>query len=135
MGTFGISTAKLRRSRAGTSATEFALILPILTLLIFGTMHYGAFYFAYNVMLTVARNGARSLAVSTATATQAKATAQAALPAWIPQAAFSVTPSDAATGAQVSMKITLNHTLFPVLPLAIFPTPDPVANVVMIKEG
>jgi len=125
----------LRRSRAGAIAVEFALVVPVLATAVGGAAHYGTYYYTYNIMLTAARNGARSMAVGAATQTAAETTAKAALPKWIPADAFTVNGFDTTVNNQVWLKIKLDHNKFPVLPLAIFPTPDPIAQVFMLKEG
>jgi Flp pilus assembly protein TadG len=67
---------KIRRRTGsrGASAVEFALILPILILLLFGIIEFGRGYNARNTITHAAREGARAAAVddgSLATATAA----------------------------------------------------------------
>jgi Flp pilus assembly protein TadG len=47
----------------GAAAVEFALVLPILLLLVFGIFSFGQFYSQYEVLQGAAREGARAAAV------------------------------------------------------------------------
>ena len=47
------------RDRRGVAATEFALILPVLTILLFGFYEAGRIYWSYNVIQSSARDAAR----------------------------------------------------------------------------
>ncbi|WP_439534286.1 TadE/TadG family type IV pilus assembly protein [Polymorphobacter sp.] len=69
--------------RRGAAAAEFALILPLLLLLFFGSVQYGVLMFTYNSMLTTARNGARALAVGSATPTAVRTAVLAGMPGWV----------------------------------------------------
>ena len=53
---------QLRRER-GQDLIEFALVLPILALLLFGIMEFGLIIFSYNTIGDAAREGARYGAV------------------------------------------------------------------------
>ncbi len=55
--------AHLRRGEAGAAAVEFALILPILVLLLFGTMQYGFYFWARSSAAAAVREGARRVSV------------------------------------------------------------------------
>jgi Flp pilus assembly protein TadG len=63
------STAKLhnrRRTDTGAAAVEFAIILPLLVMLVFGIIEFGRGYNAKVSLTHAAREGARALAVGTA---------------------------------------------------------------------
>lgn len=47
------------RAKRGQALVEFALVLPLLLLLIFGVVDAGRLIFAYNTVSNAARNGAR----------------------------------------------------------------------------
>ena len=51
--------AHVARDQRGSSATEFALILPLLTLLLFGFYEAGRIYWNYNIVQASARDAAR----------------------------------------------------------------------------
>ncbi len=52
-----------RRTEKGAAAVEFALVLPILVLLVFGIVEFGRAYNAYLSVTHAAREGARLAAV------------------------------------------------------------------------
>ena len=72
-----------RLCRRGAAAAEFALVLPLLLLILFGSIQYGALLFTYNSLQTVARNGARALASGSATVAEVSARVAAELPGWV----------------------------------------------------
>ena len=56
-------TARLARDERGSPAVEFALIAPVLILLVLGIVQFGFAFYTYNEMMNGAREGARRLAV------------------------------------------------------------------------
>jgi Flp pilus assembly protein TadG len=71
---------RARRDDRGAAALEFALILPLLVVLIFGMIQFG---FAFNAYITVthaAREGVRLASVGTPAATVVTQTKAAAAP-------------------------------------------------------
>ncbi len=55
----------LRRSSAGQSIAEFALVVPILLLLVFGIVEFGLIVKSWQVVTDAAREGARVAVVGT----------------------------------------------------------------------
>jgi len=55
---------RLARSERGTALVEFALVAPILLLLVFGIIEFGRVLNAYNDLTQLAGQGARAAAVS-----------------------------------------------------------------------
>jgi len=62
---------KLTRDEMGAAAVEFALILPLLTALVFGIFEFGMAWHTYQVITDAAREGARRAAVANPVYTQA----------------------------------------------------------------
>jgi Flp pilus assembly protein TadG len=60
---------KLGRRQEGVAAVEFAIILPVLVLLILGGMDLGDMYFIQHVITNASREGARYAAKYTGTST------------------------------------------------------------------
>ncbi len=60
---------KLGRRQEGVAAVEFAIILPVLMLLVLGGMDLGDMYFVQHVITNASREGARYAAKYTGTAT------------------------------------------------------------------
>lgn len=57
-------TRRRRRDARGQSLTEFALILPVLLLVIFGVLDFGRAIYAYNAVSNAAREGGRTAIVN-----------------------------------------------------------------------
>jgi Flp pilus assembly protein TadG len=51
------------RSDLGAEAVEFALVVTLLCLLLFGIMQFGFTFFEYNEVVAAARDGARSASI------------------------------------------------------------------------
>lgn len=65
--------SQIARDQRGAAALEFALIAPLLVLLLFGIIEFGRVWSARNVYISAAREGARVAAVGgTAVATRAR---------------------------------------------------------------
>jgi hypothetical protein len=60
----GRDAGRRRRSGAGQSLVEFALVFPIIVLLVMAFMEIGRAVFAYNTIANAARQGARVAAVN-----------------------------------------------------------------------
>lgn len=71
------------RSERGASVVEFALVLPVFLLLLFGIVQYGTIFLVRNQMTEAASDAAR-VAVSSATLAAAESTATAALAQDVP---------------------------------------------------
>jgi len=55
---------RLHREQNGQTATEFALVLPVFCLLLFGVIQFGILFKDYVTLTDAARAGARTAAVS-----------------------------------------------------------------------
>jgi Flp pilus assembly protein TadG len=49
-----------RRRQAGAAAVEFALVIPLFTVLVMGAVDYGYYFFSEQVVTNAAREGART---------------------------------------------------------------------------
>lgn len=68
--------------RSGAVAAEFALIVPLMSTMLFGVLQFGFAIYTVNAMETAARTGARQIVFGTNFAT-AEAATRAALPGWV----------------------------------------------------
>ncbi|WP_022910708.1 TadE/TadG family type IV pilus assembly protein [Aestuariimicrobium kwangyangense] len=59
---------KGRKGQRGAAAVEFALVLPVLLVLLLGIIEYGYQFFLYGSAAGAAREGARAMAISTKSA-------------------------------------------------------------------
>jgi Flp pilus assembly protein TadG len=68
----------IRRLRTGQSLVEFALILPVLLLILMGVIDFGRAIYAYNAVSNAAREGARTAIVDQSVSGGTYVAAQAA---------------------------------------------------------
>jgi Flp pilus assembly protein TadG len=54
-----VRRTRVRQGRAGQAVVEFALILPLFMLLVFGTLEFGRAYYDVHLLTNAARGGAR----------------------------------------------------------------------------
>ena len=69
-----MSLRRLRSDEKGQTATEFALVLPIFCLLLFGVIQFGILFKNYVTLTDAVRAGARTAAVSRLEASPAAVT-------------------------------------------------------------
>lgn len=82
LGRLGTLIGGARRSRSGAAATEFAMVLPVLMGLTFGTFEYGIAFYTFNTMQAAARDVGRQVAINTLPAGSAQDAIRARLPGW-----------------------------------------------------
>ncbi|MFD1213512.1 TadE/TadG family type IV pilus assembly protein [Arthrobacter sp. GCM10027362] len=102
--------SKRLRSERGAAAVEFALVLPVLLILIIGIADFGRAFFTEISLAQAAREGARVMAV-TKDAGQATAAAIAAAPGLNPALGGGnvAVPGSCAAGSQVTVTITYSY--------------------------
>jgi Flp pilus assembly protein TadG len=90
---------------------EFAILLPVLVLLLFGMMEFGRLWFLQSTMAGAAREGAREFAINKV-ASSARDVALAAAPGLgLSAGDISVTPSGCASGSVSTVVITHSFSL------------------------
>ena len=127
-----------RRSRRAVAAAEFAVCLPILVLLVFGSIEASSFIFLKQALSVAAYEGAREAALSNSTATAAEDRATNILTARNVRG-FAVrfpdrNPEKAKRGEEIAVEIVAPTQ--PNSPLAgqFISNRDLIARVVMLKE-
>lgn len=96
-----------RRRERGAAAVEFALVLPVLLLLVLGLVEFSRVYNIQISLSNAAREGARTMAIHD-DAGQARTAAIAAAPSITPAVAagqIAVTPASCAAGGTVDVTI------------------------------
>lgn len=100
-----------RDSERGAAAVEFAILLPLLLMLVLGTIEFGRAYNAQITLTNAARDGVRVMAINN-DATAAKTAAQnaaASVSSTIPASDVILSTTTCSTGNQVTL--TIKYTL------------------------
>jgi Flp pilus assembly protein TadG len=69
--------------RSGSAAAEFALIVPVLTSMIFGALEFSSIFFSYSALQSAARDVTRQVAINTIDVDGAEAAVKARVPGWM----------------------------------------------------
>ena len=98
-------------SERGAAAVEFALLLPLLLMLVLGTIEFGRAYNAQITLTNAARDGVRVMAIANdpAGAKTAAKNAAASVSTTIPATDITLSTNACSTGAQVTL--TINYKL------------------------
>ncbi|MCU1518672.1 MAG: TadE-like protein [Pseudarthrobacter sp.] len=98
-------------SERGAVAIEFAILLPVLLVLVLGTIEFGRAYNAQISLTNAARDGARVMALqnNTAAAKTASQNAAGMVSTGILASDVTVSPSACSTGTQTT--VTIHYTL------------------------
>lgn len=96
------------RACSGAAAVEFAIVVPVFLLILFGIIQFGAILFLHNNMVNAARETTRRMAVAEMNTTEAEAYAANYLANW--GLTFNVVATEPAPGVangDVSVQITV----------------------------
>jgi Flp pilus assembly protein TadG len=96
-----------QNSERGAAAVEFAILLPLLLMLVLGTIEFGRAYNAQITLTNAARDGVRVMAIAK-TPTEAKnaaRTAAASVSTTIPISDVTLSTEVCPTGTQVTLTI------------------------------
>lgn len=122
----------LRRDRRGAAAAEFALVVPVMMGLLFGTFEYGIAFFSFTAAQSAARDVTRQVAINTMLVGSAEAAIKARLPAWARQnATVSISQSAAANPAANVYTVVVSMPMSAATPLQFF---SKVANPILRTE-
>lgn len=125
---------RAQRDESGAAALEFALVVPILLIIVFAIISYGYMFSVRQALTQAAAEGARAAAVSTPS-TQAATNATAAVNSALSSLSLTCgsggltcTPTTITCGSATCMKVTVSfayraHNPLPnLLPSAMIPT-------------
>ncbi|WP_309050771.1 TadE/TadG family type IV pilus assembly protein [Streptomyces sp.] len=99
----------LWRSERGAAAVEFALVLPLLLLIVLGTIEFGRAYNAQISLTHAARESARTMAI-TSNWVEAVSTGRSAAPS-LNSTAMTFTPSSTTCTANSTVNVTVTYPL------------------------
>lgn len=120
----------------GQAAVEFALVLPVLLLLVMGIFEFGRIFFSYLVISEMAREGARYGVVGH-TNTEIESHIESLNTALDPaRLVITVTPPDANRGRGGGLTVAVDYSVDLVAPLvgAVLPDPFPLAASCTMRE-
>ncbi len=122
--------AKTVKDHKGQTMVEFALVLPLLLILLMGTIESGRILYSYLIITNAAREGARAGAVGHADSEIISKIETAAGSLDRSSLSISISPVDPASRTRgVPLTVSLDYTVDLVVPLiaAIIPDPFPLA--------
>lgn len=124
--------SRVRNSKTGAAAAEFAIMLPVLLLIMAGALQYGVMMMTYNSMVNGARSAARALSLGDATDAQVRTAVKNWLPGWVSDGAVTVTTTSIGTDRiRVDVSVPASETTV----LRIGPMPETLAaSVLMMRE-
>ena len=129
--------AKLGRRDVGAAMVEFALVLPLMFLVIGGVVDFGRMLFTEVTLTNAAREGARAAVVSTATLANIQSRAQAASPGLTVTAAASPPGTPCATpGGNATISVSAPFTWFILAPISgVAGLPSTLTSTAVMKCG
>ncbi|MGH6948442.1 MAG: TadE/TadG family type IV pilus assembly protein [Kiloniellales bacterium] len=96
------------RGRSGSAAVEFAIVVPIFLIVLFGIIQFGAVLFLHNNMANAARETTRRMAVAEMNASEAEAYAANYLANWgLTFTVLATEPAAGVSNGDVSVQITV----------------------------
>lgn len=135
-GELGARGLRIAADRRGGSAFEFALLLPLMMMLAFGTIQYSLLFYTYIAMTGASNYASSTVARGDRSVASAEAIARTMLPSWVPAGDYTVTITDAAPGGIVTSQITVNGAkaaVIPYLPVPASMTASPKTG--FLKQG
>lgn len=127
--------SRLKKSRSGQALVEFALVLPILLIVVLGSIDAGWLLYAKISVTAAAREAARAVSVLDETEyATAHAVATGKLTTVPGSETVSVTPSSYTEGAKVTVIVSTSVTpLVGFLPASIIPDPATIQSQVSMR--
>lgn len=133
------SFRRLLTAADGGSAVEFALLFPVLILLLFGTIQFSTVFYTYNSLQSAARDVSRQIAINYLSVSEAQSEVASRVPSWASEG-ISVTvtqtnPSDPSVN-EITVAVSLSAsdaTPVPIL-LSLFSSWNLDATVTMKQE-
>jgi Flp pilus assembly protein TadG len=100
----------MRRDERGAAAVEFAMVVPLLVLLVAGIANFGRIYYVQTTISAAAREGVRSMAIKNDQGTARTAARTAANTVTVTDAQIAVSPATgsclAGSGTNATVTIT-----------------------------
>jgi Flp pilus assembly protein TadG len=120
--------------RRGAAAVEFALLLPLLTLMLTSVWQYGMLFYTYNTISVAARDGARALANGSATEADVQAVVLASLPKWVSTDDVTVVARNASTTGTGLVDTSISVPAAKATFLSVVPMPENIQAFVTMED-
>lgn len=127
----------LLADRRGSAAFEYALVAPLLFVMIFAIIEYGFVFYGYSSMQFGANQAARSIAVNRIATSGASDAVNAYLPSWMPPSTVTVTNTLPTDATRSWIQITATAPASSTTPIRVFTSVIPLtltANVAVKQE-
>lgn len=115
--------SKRVKEKKGQALVEFALVLPILLILVFGIIEFGRVFNAYIVVSNASREGARQAAVGN---TSAKTKAEEVAASLTPKVTVNISPAIGSTKYGEKVTVTVTYKM---------PIVTPIIGPMISKDG
>lgn len=126
--------SRWKKNRKGQSMVEFALVLPIMLLLLLGIMEFGFIFHEYLVVTHAAREGARDASLGATDAEVRTLVLTAAANINRGQMLITISPASRVRGASVTVNVTNLVPIRTPLISSFFPqNPFPVSGVAIMR--
>jgi len=119
---------KLIRDRQGQALVELALVLPLLIILIMGTMEFGRIFHSYLLITNASREGARAGVVNKTDAEIKTKVKDAAATLGLTDDQITITPAQSYRTRGVPLTVKVDYTVSLITPVldAFVPNPFPL---------
>lgn len=127
----GFVWRRLSRDRRGAAVLEFALVLPVLAVLMFGMLGYGQYFLLAHSAQQLANDAARATIAGLTPAERlslANAVVERERTALPETASASVTTHVDEAADRVTVRVRINASAMPLFRSRILPMPDPVVE-------
>lgn len=100
----------MTKDHRGAAAVEFAIVLPVLLVLLLGIIDFGYAFYVQGALSNAAREGARDMAIHNSPAAARIRVQQAATPLVVPNTAAAIAISPAACAPNTNVTVTVTYT-------------------------
>lgn len=134
------SLRQLWRSSAGSSAVEFAIVMPVFTLMVFGVLQYGGYIWTAHTIQQLANDSARA-ALGGLTESEragiAQSTVSSELTNYAPLTAAMATTSETEANQTLSVQVSYNaaNAWFWLVPFIPMPTSTITRSATIVQGG
>lgn len=126
---------KLIRDKRGQALVELALVLPLLIILLMGTMEFGRIFHSYLLITNASREGARAGITSQTDSEIITKVKDVAATLNLTDAQITITPNQSARTRGVPLTVKVNYSVNLITPIldTIVPNPFPLSATTIMR--